>query len=137
MKIHSNPFLTFYISYTILLTLPQNPSHYCGKVMGLVFLSLNVSFVTTALDKLVVLLQKSERERSFKQVLKILGRSIQKNAHPQEKKGTNNVTLEALINSNLNQKNEREILVPSMYMYLYSTQFLVESRIQAEKICIY
>ena len=33
-------------------------THYCGKVMGLVFLSLNVSFVTTALDKLVVSLLK-------------------------------------------------------------------------------
>ena len=46
-------------------------THYCGKVMGLVFLSLNVSFVTTALDKLVVsLLKKPTRAGDFKPVLK-------------------------------------------------------------------
>ena len=43
-----------------------------------------------------------KREGIFKQLLKNLGGPFKKRAPKGEKKGTNNVTLEALISSNLN-----------------------------------
>ena len=62
-------YIVLFLSHSVTLTSP----HYCGKVMALVFLSLNVSFVTTALDKLVVSSLKSEESRAEPRFLRQRG----------------------------------------------------------------